>query len=40
MTGGEYHHAGSAEELRSVYEDLGSRLQGRRAKPSSQVCWH
>jgi Ca-activated chloride channel family protein len=27
MTGGEYHHAGSAEELRSVYKDLGSRLQ-------------
>jgi Ca-activated chloride channel homolog len=27
MTGGEYHHAGSAEELRSVYRDLGSRLQ-------------
>jgi len=27
MTGGEYHHAGSAEELRSVYQDLGSRVQ-------------
>ena len=27
MTGGEYHHAGTAEELRSVYQDLGSRLQ-------------
>jgi Ca-activated chloride channel homolog len=27
MTGGEYHHAGTADELRSVYEDLGSRLQ-------------
>jgi len=27
MTGGEYHHAGSAERLRSVYETLGSRLQ-------------
>jgi Ca-activated chloride channel family protein len=27
MTGGEYHHAGTAEELRSVYKDLGSRLQ-------------
>ena len=26
MTGGEYHHAGTAEELRSVYQDLGSRL--------------
>ena len=27
MTGGEYHHAGTAEKLRSVYETLGSRLQ-------------
>jgi len=27
MTGGEYHHAGTAEKLRSVYEALGSRLQ-------------
>jgi Ca-activated chloride channel family protein len=27
MTGGEYHHAGTADELRSVYQDLGSRLQ-------------
>jgi Ca-activated chloride channel family protein len=27
MTGGEYHHAGTAESLRSVYETLGSRLQ-------------
>ena len=27
MTGGEYHHAGTAEMLRSVYENLGSRLQ-------------
>jgi Ca-activated chloride channel family protein len=27
MTGGEYHHAGTAEKLRSVYEGLGSRLQ-------------
>ena len=27
MTGGEYHHAGTAEELRSVYQDLGSRMQ-------------
>jgi Ca-activated chloride channel family protein len=29
MTGGEYHHAGSAEALRSVYQQLGSRLQMR-----------
>ncbi|MFZ4289727.1 VWA domain-containing protein [Variovorax sp. HJSM1_2] len=27
MTGGEYHYAGTAKELRSVYEKLGSRLQ-------------
>jgi len=27
MTGGEYHHAGSAEVLRGVYEHLGSHLQ-------------
>ncbi len=27
MTGGEYHHAGTIEELRSVYRQLGSRLQ-------------
>jgi Ca-activated chloride channel family protein len=27
MTGGEYHYAGTAEKLRSVYENLGTRLQ-------------
>ena len=27
MTGGEYHHAGTAEKLRSVYENLGTRVQ-------------
>jgi Ca-activated chloride channel family protein len=27
MTGGEYHHAGTAEKLRSVYQQLGSKLQ-------------
>lgn len=27
MTGGEYHHAGTAEKLRSVYEHLGTRMQ-------------
>ncbi|MGE4240559.1 VWA domain-containing protein [Ramlibacter sp.] len=27
MTGGEYHHAGTAEKLRSVYETLSSRVQ-------------
>ena len=27
LTGGEYHHAGTAEALRSVYRKLGSRLQ-------------
>jgi Ca-activated chloride channel family protein len=27
MTGGEYHYAGTAEDLRGVYRNLGSRLQ-------------
>jgi Ca-activated chloride channel family protein len=27
MTGGEYHHAGTADKLRSVYRNLGSRVQ-------------
>ena len=27
MTGGEYHHAGTAEMLRSIYQGLGPRLQ-------------
>jgi Ca-activated chloride channel family protein len=27
MTGGEYHHAGTAENLRVVYQQLGSRVQ-------------
>ena len=27
MTGGEYHYAGTADDLRSVYRKLGSRLQ-------------
>ncbi len=27
MTAGEYHYAGTAEKLRSVYEKLGSTLQ-------------
>ena len=30
MTGGEYHHAGTAETLRSVYQNLGSSLQVRK----------
>jgi Ca-activated chloride channel family protein len=29
MTGGEYHHAGTAEALRTVYQNLGSSLQVR-----------
>jgi Ca-activated chloride channel family protein len=29
MTGGEYHHAATAEALRSVYLQLGSRLQAQ-----------
>jgi len=27
LTGGEYHHAGTAEKLRGVYQNLGSRMQ-------------
>ena len=27
MTGGEYHHAGTAAALRTVYRNLGSSLQ-------------
>jgi Ca-activated chloride channel family protein len=27
MTGGEYHHAGDSETLRTVYENLGARRQ-------------
>ena len=27
LTGGEYHHAGTVDELRSVYQALGSRVQ-------------
>ena len=27
MTGGEYHHAGTAEALRKVYRNLGSQMQ-------------
>jgi len=30
MTGGEYHHAGTAEQLRGVYQNLGSRLHVER----------
>jgi len=30
LTGGEYHHAASAEALRRVYQNLGSKLQLRR----------
>ena len=29
MTGGEYHYAGTAEDLRGVYQNLGTRLQVR-----------
>lgn len=31
MTGGEYHHAATAEALRGVYRNLGSSLQTRKA---------
>jgi len=27
MTGGQYHHAGTADKLRSVYSNLGSRME-------------
>ena len=27
MTNGEYHHAGTAEQLRNIYQDLGSRTE-------------
>ncbi|HYF17751.1 MAG TPA: VWA domain-containing protein [Ramlibacter sp.] len=27
MTGGEYHHAGTADKLRTVYQELGSKVQ-------------
>ena len=27
LTGGEYHYAGTAEQLRSAYQKLGSTLQ-------------
>ena len=27
ITGGEYHYAGTAEQLRSAYQNLGSTLQ-------------
>jgi Ca-activated chloride channel family protein len=30
LTGGEYHHAATAEALRSVYQNLGTRLQMRK----------
>ncbi len=30
MTGGEYHHADSAEALQRVYQTLGTQLQLRR----------
>ncbi|MBL8340992.1 MAG: VWA domain-containing protein [Rubrivivax sp.] len=32
MTGGEYHHAATAEALRGVYQQLGSRLQLERRR--------
>jgi len=30
MTGGQYHHAGTAEDLRIVYRNLGSRMEVQR----------
>jgi hypothetical protein len=37
MTGGEYHHAGTAEKLRTVYETLGSRLQVQTARDRARA---
>ena len=39
MTGGEYHHAGTAEALRSVYQNLGSRLQVSKRDTELTPCW-
>ena len=38
MTGGEYHHAGTAENLRGVYQQLGSRLQVR-TRETELTAW-
>jgi hypothetical protein len=42
MTGGEYHHAGTAEALHSVYQNLGSRLQTSRrdTELTALLAWH
>jgi Ca-activated chloride channel family protein len=41
MTGGEYHHAGTAEDLRSVYQQLGSRMQvqTRQTELTALLAW-
>ncbi len=40
QTGGEYFQAGTAEDLRSIYQKLGSRLQVTApVKPRSRRCW-
>lgn len=38
MTGGEYFHAGTAEELRSVYQNLGSQMQTRK-RDTELTAW-
>jgi Ca-activated chloride channel family protein len=42
MTGGEYHHAGTAEALHGVYQNLGSRLQTskRDTELTALLAWH
>jgi len=39
ITGGEYHYAGTAEQLRSDYQNLGSTPQVQNAKPNYRGCW-
>jgi Ca-activated chloride channel family protein len=42
MTGGDYHQAGTAEALRGVYQNLGSRLQTskRDTELTALLAWH
>lgn len=39
MTGGEYHHAGTAEKLRSVCRTSGRAWRSRPARWRSRRCW-
>jgi Ca-activated chloride channel family protein len=38
MTGGEYHHAGTAEDLRDVYRHLGTHLQLQTRETEITAC--